>query len=121
MGAWFRSGGSHEEAAALEEMLLAQLMPGLRVRPGGITTKPCAVSFTAHGRPYIDAVDGDRTAATARVFVAAGGCGAAAKSSDEIGRLAALLVWNGRWGSSDLDPKLFRAVFKPAAGGPGEL
>lgn len=109
MAAWFRGEGDPVERGALETALLGDLMRGLRVT--SLLCKPCVVSFTAHGRPYIDAVDGDRPPTAARVFLAAGGCGAAAKSSDEIGRMAALLVLNGRWGS-DLDPTLFRAVFK---------
>ncbi|KAI5085058.1 hypothetical protein GOP47_0001227 [Adiantum capillus-veneris] len=109
LDSWFKGGGDKAERAALEDVLLRQLMPGLQTR--SLSCKPCAVSFTAHGRPYIDSVDGERPASTARVFVAAGGCGAAAKSADEIGRMAALLVLNGRW-VSDMDPMMFRAVFK---------
>ncbi|MCO5560018.1 hypothetical protein L7F22_013624 [Adiantum nelumboides] len=109
LDSWFKGDGDEEERAALEDVLLRQLMPGLQTRT--LSCKPCAVSFTAHGRPYIDSVDGERPASTARVFVAAGGCGAAAKSSDEIGRMAALLVLHGRW-ASDMDPGNFRAVFK---------
>lgn len=109
LDSWFKGGGDDVERAALEDVLFRQLMPELR--PRSLSCKPCAVSFTAHGRPYIDSVDGERPASTARVFVAAGGCGAAAKSSDEIGRMAALLVLHGRW-ASDMDPSIFRAVFK---------
>lgn len=112
LSAWFRGDGDAVERVALEEVLLRELMPGLR--PLTLSCKPCAVSFTAHGRPYIDAADGKRRPATARVFVAAGGCGAAAKSSDEIGRMAALLVLRGKW-SSEMDSSLFRAVFKAKA------
>ncbi|KAH7315467.1 hypothetical protein KP509_21G050800 [Ceratopteris richardii] len=109
LSAWFKSGGDEVEQKVLEEVLLQQLMPGLRTL--SLSRKPCVVSFTAHGRPYIDAVDGDRCLSTARVFVATGGCGAAAKSSDEIGRLAALMVVHGRWPSSDMDSSAFRAVY----------
>lgn len=105
---WFKSGGDLAEKAALEEVLSADLMPGLRVK--SVSWKPCVVSFTAHRRPYIGAVDGNRPAAAARLFVAAGGCGAAAKSSDEIGKLAAGLTLTGKW-TCPLDASLFRAVF----------
>jgi len=44
----------------------------------------CVITYTVNGYPYLDWLN-DRTA------VAVGGCGQAAKSSDEIGRLAARL------------------------------
>jgi len=43
--------------------------------------------------------------------VAAGGCGSAAKSSNEIGRVAALLVEHGNW-TYDLDDAIFKARFR---------
>jgi sarcosine oxidase len=80
---YFRSGGNRELAARLAEgarLALPQL------RPDDYAIKPCILANTDTGLPYISAVVPDR------LFVAAGGCGAAAKSSDEIGRLAAELV-----------------------------
>ena len=79
---WFRSEGSSRSAKGLKETLL-QLLPGLA--PKSYVTRPCAVTFTATGRPTIDRL-------SKRVFIAVGGNGSAAKSADEIGRLAACLV-----------------------------
>ena len=65
------------------------MLPGLRVASFG--AKPCVVAYTAHNRPYIDCVEPEQ------IFLATGGCGAGAKSCDEIGRAAALLVEHGAW------------------------
>ncbi|MBW7883992.1 MAG: FAD-dependent oxidoreductase [Caldilineaceae bacterium] len=100
---WFHADGNPVETDALREVLLA-LLPGLRVSRW--QTKPCVVTYTAHDYPYIDEID-------AGIYVAAGGCGASAKSSNEIGRLAAELVATGYW-RDNIDRALFRS--QPAAG-----
>jgi len=84
---WFHTDGNPVEAAALRDVLLT-MIPNLAATSW--QTKPCVVTYTAHDRPYIDQID-------ERVFIATGGCGAAAKSSNEIGRMGALLVEHGRW------------------------
>lgn len=85
---WFHGDGDPQEIAALREVLLT-LLPGLRVE--SFQSKPCVITYTAHDYPYVDClVDG-------RVYVAAGGCGSSAKSSNEIGHMAALLVEKGEW------------------------
>ena len=48
---------------------------------------------TAHDKPYIDTIVDEQ------LFIATGGNGAAAKSSNEIGRLGALLA-SGQWDES---------------------
>ena len=45
------------------------------------------------------------------LFVTAGGCGYAAKSCDEIGRIAAVLVVEGRW-DSDIEQERMKVVWK---------
>jgi sarcosine oxidase len=96
---WFHGSGDTEELAALRSVLL-RLLPGLRVTSYG--AKTCVVAYTAHNRPYIDHLDVDDG------FVVAGGCGAGAKSCDEIGRVAAGLVEAGAW-SHDLPAETFAA------------
>jgi glycine/D-amino acid oxidase-like deaminating enzyme len=96
---WFQGAGDVEELAALRSVLLA-LLPGLSVTSYG--AKTCVVAYTAHNRPYIDRLDVDQG------FVVAGGCGAGAKSCDEIGRVAAGLVEAGAW-SYDLPAETFAA------------
>lgn len=99
--AWFHSAGNQDEGNALREVMLT-LLPGLRVE--SYQTKPCVYTVTAHNRPYIDQID-------ERLFVATGGCGAAAKSSNEIGRVAALLVEKKRW-AYDMGAEVFAVRFK---------
>jgi sarcosine oxidase len=85
---WFHGNGDPQEVAALREVLLT-LLPGLRVE--SFSSKPCVLTYTAHNYPYVDCL------ATGQVYLAAGGCGSSAKSSNEIGRMAALLVEKGEW------------------------
>jgi sarcosine oxidase len=84
---WFKQGGSQHEADLLQAVLF-DMVPNLQAER--IVTKPCVVTDTAHGYPYIDTIE------DGRIVVAAGGNGAAAKSSNEIGRLASLLA-RGEW------------------------
>ena len=62
-----------------------------------ILYKPCAITRTSNKHPIIDALD------DGQVFVATGGNGSAAKSSDEIGRLVAKLAIDG-----SLDDEFFK-------------
>lgn len=101
MNHYFRSGGNQERGAELLGVLHA-ILPGLAFSSWRI--KPCALTYPPHGKPMIDALD------DSGVYVAVGGCGASAKSSDEIGRLAAHLVAFDTW-DSDLDHALFRAEY----------
>ncbi len=97
---WFRSGGSQVEADDLEGRL-REFLPDRTIRSRDI--KPCVVTNTPHDLPWIDWVDD-------RVAVAVGGCGSAAKSADEIGRLAGTLFTEGGWN----DPVLELASFRPS-------
>ncbi|OCP09393.1 MULTISPECIES: FAD-binding oxidoreductase [unclassified Ensifer] len=91
---WFRGSAS---VAAAEHLrgLLAEVMPGLR--PVSTHFSPCVTSFTRRGLPYIGFAESERIA------VVTGGNGQAAKSSDEIGRLGAALVINGRIDEPEYD------------------
>lgn len=96
---WFRSDGSAEEADALEQSLRV-LLPNARIEH--VDTAPCVVTGTPTGHPYIGWVSED-------LAVAVGGNGSAAKSSDELGRLASTLFTGLDWASSipaaDLEPQ----------------
>jgi sarcosine oxidase len=85
--AWFRSGGRSGAARHLAEHLHS-VLPGFK--PASTHFAPCVVTQTTTGHPYIGYAVPDRVA------VLTGGNGAAAKSSDEIGRLGASLILNGR-------------------------
>ncbi len=81
--AWFRSEGSATAVAHLQRHLQT-VLPDFT--PVSTHAAPCVTTFSRHGNPYIGWVD------EGRVAVVTAGCGQAAKSADEIGRLAALMI-----------------------------
>ncbi len=85
--AWFRTAGRDKAREHLVR-IFHQLVPGVR-RPPAFTNS-CAVSYSPTGYPMIGYTS------SPRVAVLTGGCGTAAKSSDEIGRLGAELLLTGR-------------------------
>ncbi|MEZ4513584.1 MAG: FAD-binding oxidoreductase [Chloroflexota bacterium] len=97
---WFQSDGDPREGEVLREAL-HYLLPGLQAQ--SYHTKPCILAYTAHERPYIDQIG-------ERLYVVAGGCGSAAKSSDAIGHLGALLALGQPW-PEGYERADFRAVF----------
>ena len=97
---WFQSDGNPRIIDKLKTAL-HQLFPNLEVMD--YISKPCLITYTAHGNPYIDTLVPDR------VYIAAGGNGAAAKSSDEMGRLVAVLATTGQW-DSELSQDDFKAI-----------
>lgn len=84
---WFHSDGSAVEADALTSSLRALLPDFDVVRP---ISAPCIITGTPTGHPYIGWV-------TDGIAVAIGGNGSAAKSSDELGRLASTLFAADGW------------------------
>jgi sarcosine oxidase len=96
---WMSHGDSDAAMDGMQGVVLGML-PGLKV--ASWQTKRCLLTRTAHQKPFIDSIDGER------LFVATGGNGTSAKSSDAIGQLAASLVLNGAWVDA-LDGALFRA------------
>ena len=89
---WFRGEGRPEAIVHLKR-LLARSLPDLD--PVRLISLPCVTCYTVHGYPYAGFVDGERVA------LLTGGNGAAAKSSDEIGRIGADLVIRGRLDEPD--------------------
>ena len=85
--AWMR-GDAHAADLAALRLLAEQLVPGLRAE--WWETKPCLITDTPTGLPYVDHL-GDG------LVIAAGCNGYAAKSGDAIGALAAQLALTGRW------------------------
>ncbi len=85
--AWFKTTGDADARAHLIRNM-SGLVPDLVVR--GIHTESCVTSYTPTGYPAIG------WTSAPSIAVMAGGCGAAAKSSDEIGRLGAELLLHGR-------------------------
>ncbi|MGH1491334.1 MAG: NAD(P)/FAD-dependent oxidoreductase [Acidimicrobiales bacterium] len=94
---WFQSGGSEDEAADLRATIDG-LLPGATVHSWEAV--PCVVTKTPTGYPHVGWIDD-------HVAVAVAGNGSAAKSCDEIGRLASLLFTS----HPSTEPNLDR--FKP--------
>lgn len=82
LNAWFHGHGNPVETGAAEAVL-RRMVPGLRAL--SVQTVACAYTQSGTGHPFVDEP-------APGLFVALGGCGAAAKSCDAIGRLAADLL-----------------------------
>jgi sarcosine oxidase len=98
---WFRNGGSTTEAAALLRAV-GDLLPGAHIVSSDY--KPCVMTYTPNEHPFVGFVDDG-------VVVAVGGNGSAAKSSDEIGRLATTLLSSGGWVDEDIEAESLAPVF----------
>lgn len=94
LGDWFRGKGRPHARDHLVGRMKA-LVPDLDIL--SISTASCVTSFTPNGYPAIGWLS------PRRIAVLTGGCGSAAKSSDEIGRLGAELVFEGKISSIDCD------------------
>ena len=94
LGDWFRSDGRpHAREHLVARMQV--LVPDLNVL--SVSSASCVTSYTSTGYPAIGWLT------PGRIGVVTGGCGAAAKSSDEIGRLGAELLFEDRISSFDFD------------------
>ncbi len=97
MGDWMRKGKSNMFQTEFKNVL-STMLPDLKV--DSFHTGRCLVTYTKHRKPYIDEL------AKGRLYVATGGNGSGAKSSDAIGHLAANLVKTGKW-KDDLPKETF--------------
>lgn len=99
MREWMIRGDGDVHKAELQAALEA-IIPGLQAQIW--FTKRCLVTYTPHGKPYIDQL-------TERVFVATGGNGTSAKCADTLGHLAAQLILGQTWDTA-FDRAMFRVV-----------
>ena len=100
---WYRNGNGNKEAIAELAKFLPAFIKDLEVED--ISGGCCVTSKTpTKDAPYIEEIGQG-------LFVAAGGCGYAAKSCDEIGRIAAVLVVEGRW-DSEIKQERMKVVWK---------
>ena len=90
---WFAGIGAPTMTAALLDTAQA-LLPATRFR--SYDAKPCVMAEPSSGYPYVGFID-------ERIIVACGGNGSSAKSSDELGRLAAVTVRRGEEPTADND------------------
>ncbi|NTB02686.1 NAD(P)/FAD-dependent oxidoreductase [Agrobacterium tumefaciens] len=97
---WFRSGGRESVRDHLSE-IVGSLVPSIDL--SRVSMAACVVSKTQSGYPAIGFT------ASPKIAVLTGGNGTAAKSSDEIGRLGAVLLRGG-----EIADGAFSTDFKPA-------
>lgn len=100
MREWMVEGDSNLVFTELRQALL-DILPKLRAT--SFHTRRCLITYTSHRKPYIDQI-GDG------LFVATGGNGSSAKSSDTIGKLGAQLITQENWGP-DFNRSSFKAEF----------
>ena len=84
---WFQSGDSDSCLDTLKSAVQAMLP---KVNFLSFETKRCIITRTTSTYPMIDAMSD-------KLFVAVGGNGASAKTSDACGQIAAGLCFDGRW------------------------
>jgi sarcosine oxidase len=96
---WFINGESDAMLPAMRTALTC-IIPGLRAQSWA--TKRCLITYTPHGKPFIDVM------MPGQIYVATGGNGSSAKSSDAIGQLAANLTWHDAWQDAELDAASFQ-------------
>lgn len=82
---WFR-GNAHSSYLPVLNREIGKLLPSVNFM--SLKTKPCVISRTTSGNPYIDSVDEG-------LFIATGCQGYSAMSSDAQGRVAASLMHSG--------------------------
>ncbi len=96
--AWMSGDDADEELDVMTEVLTT-ILPDVAFE--SFEMKPCLITDTSSGLPFVDQIDEG-------LFIAVGGNGHAAKSADALGALAASLVLNdGQWTDADLDQEQF--------------
>lgn len=98
---WFKNKKSIDISPLLNS--LQSILPRLSV--SRCFEKRCIVCYTAHGKPYIGPID-DKG-----VFIAAGGNGYAAMSSDALGKIAAQALLENSF-PAEFSEKDFKPVFE---------
>ncbi|NNF54119.1 MAG: FAD-binding oxidoreductase [Acidimicrobiales bacterium] len=108
--AWMAGNDADTQLPVMTE-ILTTILPDVAFESFEI--KPCLITDTSSGLPFVDRIDEN-------LFIAAGGNGHAAKSADAIGALGATLVLNdGEWTDLELDRDQFgfrRGQWSPTDG-----
>ncbi|XP_071499478.1 monomeric sarcosine oxidase-like [Diadema antillarum] len=104
IGAWFRSQGENHEGVDSLHQKIMSLIPGLN--PVSMATACCVSSPTPTDHLFCDMI-------TPRLGAAVCMVGRGAKSSDEIGRMAACMIAKGSW-DYDLPAEYFRLRYRPS-------
>ncbi len=98
---WFKNGNKNDNRPVLVKALKS-LLPSLSFEE--IQEKRCIVCYTKHGKPYIGPIEKG-------LFVAAGGNGYAAMSSDTLGKIAATVLIENNF-PAEFSAKDFEPVFE---------
>jgi len=98
---WFKNRHKNDNRPLLEKALKS-LLPSLSIEE--IQEKRCIVCYTKHGKPYIGPIEKG-------LFVAAGGNGYAAMSSDALGKIAATVLLENKF-PPEFSAKDFEPVFE---------
>ncbi len=108
--AWMSGDAAEDLLPTLRDVLVARL-PDVEFR--SFSVRPCLISDTASHLPYVGRLPDEGS------WIAAGGNGHSAKSSDAIGSLAARMVLAGGWPDGELLEDAFRprlGVWRPGEG-----
>ena len=97
---WLKDEHTPDNRPVLQKAL-KDLIPSLSIDK--VYEKKCIVCYTPHGKPYIGPVENG-------LFVAAGGNGYAAMSSDSLGKIAASVLLENRF-PKEFSAKDFEPVF----------
>lgn len=98
---WFKNDNREDNLPVLKKALHS-ILPGISIEE--VREKHCIVCYTAHNKPYIGQIEKG-------LFVAAGGNGYAAMSSDTLGKIAATVLLEDRF-PPDFSAKDFSPVFE---------
>ncbi len=98
---WFKNDNRENNLPVLKKALHS-ILPGISIEE--VREKHCIVCYTAHNKPYIGQIEKG-------LFVAAGGNGYAAMSSDTLGKIAATVLLEDRF-PPDFSAKDFAPVFE---------
>lgn len=98
---WFKNDNREDNLPVLKKALHS-ILPGISIEE--VREKHCIVCYTAHNKPYIGQIEKG-------LFVAAGGNGYAAMSSDTLGKIAATVLLEDRF-PPDFSAKDFAPVFE---------
>jgi sarcosine oxidase len=98
---WFKNGNQNDNRPALEKALKS-ILPAISIEE--VHEKRCIVCYTKHNKPYIGPVEKG-------LFVAGGGNGYAAMSSDTLGKIAGKLLVENKF-PDEFSEKDFEPVFE---------
>ncbi len=98
---WFKNDNKKDNHSVLEKVLKS-ILPGIAIEE--VHEKRCIVCYTQHNKPYIGRIEKE-------LFVATGGNGYAAMSSDTLGKIGASVLTQNKFpvGFSSED---FKPIFE---------